>query len=231
MLSTDLNLDVTEGGRYSDALPFVSSANIQCGSPLWMQETVREVRANCLATGSLLTASEASLAEGQKDALRAELLFQLGALDAFCRADGIRLRHVRLSGALSEAASLRRDVADVVVDAASRINPALHLLVPLCGVLYNAARMRGLRTTLEYDVTRGYLPDGSYAPATRIDAVLTDAEEAARRVLRMATHGLVPDVYGNELALCGFSTHISGVELAEQVYNVIRDSPVLLSPR
>lgn len=232
MLSTDLNYNIIEGECYADVLPFVTSANILCTTPAFAQAAVRLARKNCLCIGALLSADEATLSpQAPQDALRASILFQLGALDALCRADGFRLRRLRLHGALAEAAIQDRTVADTIVDAASRVNPALLLLTPLRSTLRAAARMRGLRIVLEYDVGRGYLPDGSYAPSDRIDAQFTDAEEGAQRILYMATHGFVPDVYGQRLELYGASTHISTLEMAEAAYRVIADSPVLLAAR
>src|SRR5262249_56286332 len=105
----DLNADLGEGMDDGSILPFLTSASIACGmhagGPLVMQRTVAQALSRGVRIGAHpgypdrenfgRTAMDLSL-----DEVRALVLYQIGALDAFARARGGHLSHVKAHGAL-----------------------------------------------------------------------------------------------------------------------------------
>ena len=109
-MHVDLNADLGEGALDDDALlALVTSANIACGwhagdAPL-MQATVRAALARGVAIGahpSYPDRDNFGRSEMQRspDDVRADVVYQVGALAALVRAAGGRLHHVKPHGAL-----------------------------------------------------------------------------------------------------------------------------------
>src|SRR5581483_10047534 len=128
----DLNCDLGESygvwkmGDDCALLEVVSSANIACGfhagDPHVMHCTVRAAAGNGVAIGA-----HPSLPDLQGFGRRAMqvtpdetydlVLYQVGALAAFCRAVGVRLRHVKPHGALYNMAARDRNLARAIAQA------------------------------------------------------------------------------------------------------------------
>ena len=113
--AVDLNCDMGEGygpyayGNDEAMLDFVSSANIACGfhagDPRLMGETVALAIEKGVGVGAHPSFPD-RVGFGRRDMvmtpdeISTDLLYQLGALDAFCRSAGTTLRHVKPHGAL-----------------------------------------------------------------------------------------------------------------------------------
>lgn len=133
--------------------------------------------------------------------VEAYVMYQVGALWAFCRAEGVPLRHVKAHGSLYNMAARDAALADAIARAVARVDSGL-ILVGLAGSeLLRAGERAGLRVASEAFADRGYQPDGSLVPRGRPGAIIQDAEEVARRVLRMVTEGRVTASDGSEVAI------------------------------
>src|SRR5579875_450685 len=115
----DLNADLAEGfgvWRLTDdeaLLEVVTSANVACGfhagDPLTMQRVCARAAARGVAIGAQVSYRDlAGFGRRRMDVAAAELtadvLYQLGALDAFARAAGTSVRYVKPHGALYNTA-------------------------------------------------------------------------------------------------------------------------------
>ena len=128
------------------------------------------------------------------------MIYQLGALDAFARTAGTRVRYLKPHGALYNAIVHHEAQAAAVVAAVVDVDPALPVLgLPGSRWLALAAEA-GLTTVHEAFADRAYEPDGTLVPRGRPGAVLHDPDEIAARCVAMATGGTVTDVEGGELA-------------------------------
>ena len=139
----DLNSDLGESfgawkmGMDEDVLTFVSSANVACGfhagDPLVMKNTVAAARAAGVAVGAHPGYPDV-VGFGRRgmvcsaDELYTDVLYQVGALKAFCEAVGMRLQHVKPHGAMYNSAAKKLEeamaIAQAVKDALQEVKQA-----------------------------------------------------------------------------------------------------------
>ena len=204
-MKMDLNCDMGESfGRYKlgdDAavMPFISSVNIACGyhagDPLVMQATLRLARQYKLAIGAHpgwhdlqgFGRREMSLSAQETEAI---MLYQIGALAGFAKAERLELRHVKPHGALYNQAARDRVLADAIARAVKAFNPDL-ILVGLAGSsLIEAGTELGLPVANEGFPDRNYNPDGTLLSRKQPDAILQSPDEVAAHALRLAQYGI-----------------------------------------
>ncbi len=210
-LRVDLNADVGESfgawrmGDDAALLPGLTSASIACGlhagDPGVMAETVALARRHGVAVGAHPGYADLQ-GFGRRPMklppaeVRALLLYQIGALSAFCRAAGQDLQHVKAHGALYNQASVDPDLARAVAEAVAAFDRSLVLVALANSRLAAAGRAAGLAVAEEAFADRGYLPSGDLVPRGHPQALLRDPAEAARRVVRMLADGVVEAVDG-----------------------------------
>jgi 5-oxoprolinase (ATP-hydrolysing) subunit A len=202
----DLNCDLGESygayakGRDEEVLKLVSSANIACGfhagDPAVMRNTVRLCLENGVSIGAHPGLPDLQ-GFGRReiritpDEAYEMTLYQIGALDAFVRAEGGRLHHVKPHGALYNMAARDRLLAEAIAEAVLRFDTSL-LLYGLSGSeLMAAGKRAGLAVVSEVFADRCYRPDGSLVPRSEPYAVIHDCEAAVAQALQMATAGTV----------------------------------------
>jgi UPF0271 protein len=216
MATVDLNCDMGESfgpWRMGDdlaVLPHVTSANVACGfhagDPVTMYQTVSAAVAHGVAVGAHPGLPDLA-GFGRRDMavqaaeVFAMVVYQVGALAAFVRAQGARLTHVKPHGALYNMAAKDADLADAIAQAVDAVDPSLALYGLAGSAMLRAAEGRGLRAVSEVFADRGYLPDGSLVPRSRPDALVTDVRDAVARAVRMAREGRVTAVDGSEVAV------------------------------
>jgi UPF0271 protein len=134
-------------------------------------------------------------------AATALVLFQIGALEAFVRAHGARLVHVKPHGALYNRGARDPALARAICEGVRKARADL-VVVGLAGShLVAAAKALGLPAAGEAFADRRYLPDGSLMPRKEKGSVLTDPAEAAEQALSIARHGSVTTSTGTRLAV------------------------------
>ncbi|MBR2663948.1 MAG: LamB/YcsF family protein, partial [Clostridia bacterium] len=204
MISIDLNADLGESfGRYTlgmdeKIMEVISSANIACGfhagDPMVMERTVRLAAEAGIAIGAhpgfpdLMGFGRRNMAVSPEEA-RAYILYQLGALDAFLRPMGIRMRHVKPHGALYNMAAADEQLARAICGAVKDFDPELRLVGLSGSLLIRAAEKTGLRAISEVFADRAYEADGSLVSRRKPGAIISDEREALRRVIRMVKEG------------------------------------------
>jgi UPF0271 protein len=156
------------------------------------------------------------------DDLAADVLYQLGALEAMCRVAGTRVAYVKPHGALYTTAAVDEVQARAVVDAVAAYDPSLPVLGQPGSVLLRVAASAGLPVVAEAFADRGYAADGRLVPRSHPGALLHDPAEVAERVLGIVTEGTVLAVDGSLVALparsvCTHGDTPGAVELARAV--------------
>lgn len=202
----DLNCDVGEGfGRYvigndEAVMPLVTSANVACGfhasDPSTMHRTVKLAKEWNVAVGAHPSFPD-RVGFGRREIsaspaeIRDDVMYQVGALLAFCKAEGVPLRHVKPHGALYNLAARDIEAATAIATAVRSVDPSLYL-VGLCGsAMAAAAGDAGLKFAAEAFADRAYRKDGRLVSRREHGAVLDDPGIVAERVVRMVRDGEV----------------------------------------
>jgi UPF0271 protein len=235
--SIDLNADLGEGfgswrlGDDDALLGVVTSANVACGFHAGDPSLMRRVCGLCAERGVVVGAQVGyrDLAgfgrrriDYDLDELRDDILYQIGALEAFCRIAGTRVRYVKPHGALYNTAAVDAGQASAVVTAVSSYDRDLSVLCQPGSVLDRAATAAGLTAVGEGFADRAYRADGTLVPRSAPDAVIHDASAVAARAARMATEGTVVAVDGTVVpcavrSICVHGDTPGAVELALRV--------------
>jgi UPF0271 protein len=246
----DLNSDLGEGfGRWSlgddDALlDVVTSANVACGYHAGDASTMRRVCDLAVERGVAIGAQVGyrdlpgfgrRFIDVEPDELTQDVLYQLGALEAFARVAGSRVRYVKPHGALYNAIVTHEEQAAAVVRAVVEHDRTLPVLGLPGSVWLQQAQEAGLPVVREAFADRAYTPQGALVSRRLPGAVLTDADEITRRCVAMATGLTVADVEGGQLALSPDSICVHGdtagaVDIARQVRDGLASAGVRLVP-
>jgi UPF0271 protein len=212
----DLNSDLGEGfgqwvlGDDAALLAVVTSANVACGFHASDASIMRRVCEDAVAKGVAIGAQVGyrdlagfgrRFVDIEPAALTQDVIYQLGALDAFARVAGSRVRYVKPHGALYNAIVRHEEQAAAVVAAVVDYDRALPVLGLPGSVWLRRAEEAGLTTVHEAFADRAYTPEGTLVSRRLPGAVLHDAEEIARRCVAMATGETVTDVDGGRLTL------------------------------
>lgn len=211
MTAIDLNADLGEGfGRYRldsdlELLDLVSSANIACGfhagDPIVMRETVSRAAARRVVIGAhpsypdLVGFGRRELGASPEQ-VEADVVYQIGALAAFCAGHGTRLRYVKPHGALYNRAAKDPTIARAIVRAIRSVDPALVLLGLDGTTMLAEAQAAGIEVAREAFVDRAYLADGHLVPRGQPGAVLDDVDAIVERAIRMVTERFVIAIDG-----------------------------------
>nr|WP_309868725.1 5-oxoprolinase subunit PxpA [Desmospora profundinema] len=221
----DLNSDLGESfGRYvlgqdEAILRHVTSANIACGYHAGdhnvMRRTVALAARHGVGVGAhpglpdLLGFGRRYIAVEPEDVYNM-VIYQVGALAAFAKAQGIPVQHVKPHGALFHMASKEEAVAQAIAEAVRAVDPNLILFGLAKSALIRAGREAGLRVAEEVFADRTYQPDGTLTPRTLPDAYVTDPAQVVDRVIRMVKEGKVRAVDGTDLEIRADTVCIHG---------------------
>jgi UPF0271 protein len=246
--TVDLNSDLGEGfGRWSlgddDAmLELVTSANVACGFHAGDPSTLRRVCDRAAERGVAIGAqvSYRDLAgfgrrhiDVEPAELTDEVLYQLGALDAFARVAGSRVSYVKPHGALYNDAARSEQTASAIADAVALYDPALPVLGLAGSVLLAQAGQRGLTAVPEAFADRAYTDEGLLVSRREPGAVLHDVEAVAARCVELVTEGEVHSTTGSTVAVQARSICVHGdtpraVDMARAVRQALEDAGVEL---
>ena len=210
----NLNADLGESfgpwkmGSDGAMLGIVNSANVACGyhagDPAVMLKTVALARDNGVSVGAHpgfpdLQGFGRRRMDIPADELEAMLIYQIGALDACAKAQGMRVTHVKPHGALSNIACADRKVADAVARAVRRLDPTLILLAPAASQMILAGREQGLPIVEEVFADRAYLDDGNLVPRSQPGAMIHGAEASLAHVMRMVEEQALVSITGKRI--------------------------------
>ena len=250
MTTIDLNSDLGEGfGQWTlgddDALlDVVTSANVACGFHASDATIMRRVCDRAVERDVAIGAQVGyrdlpgfgrRFIDVEPNALTQDVIYQVGALEAFARVAGSRVRYVKPHGALYNATVHHEEQAAAVVAAVADYDRTLPVLGLPGSQWLRLAAEAGLTTVHEAFADRAYTPEGTLVSRRLPGAVLHDPDEIAARCVAMATGGTVTDVDGGELALAPGSICVHGdtsgaVEIARTVRAALTDAGAELAP-
>ncbi len=216
MLSIDMNCDMGESfGSYtlgydSEAMPHVTSLNVACGfhasDPDVMAKTVFMAKKLGVAVGAhpgypdLVGFGRRNMALSLEETKHA-VMYQIGALDAFCRAAGLKMQHVKAHGALYNTAGDNLEVATAIAEAIKMVNPELYMLCLANSQMVTAAKNVGIPYVEEAFADRAYTEKGTLVSRKLPGSVIHDVDEVVKRVLMMVKEKQVISIDGKVVPL------------------------------
>lgn len=246
----DLNSDLGESfGAYTlgmdeKLMDYITSANVACGwhagDPVVMQKTIGAAVKKGVAVGAhpgypdLLGFGRREMKITPEEAY-AYVLYQLGALNAFVRAEGANIQHVKPHGALYNQACKDEKLAMAICRAAHAFDDGLIVLAPYNSAFRTAAEAIGQPFAAEFFADRAYLSDGGLVPRSQPGAVIHDPELACQRVLQMAREGTVTCMDGSVLSMrcasvCVHGDNEAALASVRRIRQALEQEGVVLRP-
>lgn len=246
VLAIDLNCDLGEDfgaydlGQDAEMMPWITSANVACGfhagDPEVMARTVSLAKTHHVALGAhpgypdLQGFGRRAMALSSQ-ALTAAVIYQLGALEAFTRVQGVELVHVKPHGALNNLAARDYPTALTIAQAVAAFDPNLILVGPGGSELCRAGEDAGLRVATEGFPDRAYLPDGQLMPRSQAGALIRESEQVALNAVRLVQEGIMGAGGMTRIdTLCLHSDNAEAVENARQVRRSLEAAGIAIRP-
>ena len=236
MPSIDLNCDMGESfgpwvmGNDEAILAQVTSANIACGFHAGDADTMFTTVKAAIAAGVAVGAHPGTpdlqgfgrrvMALGAAEVYNL-VVYQVGAMQGFCKALGTRLHHVKTHGALYTMTGKDPALAKAVAQAVHDIDPSLLVYVANANMA-EAAQTLGLPVAFEIYADRSYQDDGTLTPRSQPHAMIEDVDQAIAQVKRMVLEGKVRALSGRDVAiradtLCIHGDQPGAVVFAERI--------------
>ena len=200
-------------------LRIVSSATIACGlhagDPLIMQTTTGSARRAAVGIGAQPGYPDLQ-GFGRRDMnmtpyeIYAYTLYQIGALQAICKANNVKLEHVKPHGALYNRAAIDLPVAKSIACAVRDADRSLILLGQANSCFAAAAAEVGIAFAAEIFADRGYREDGTLVPRGERGDIISDPKTAAARMVKLVNEGELETVTGTNLTLKIHSIGVHG---------------------
>ena len=248
MKTIDLNCDMGESfgawrmGADAAIMPLISSANIACGfhagDPATIRATVGLAAEHGVAIGA--HPSLPDLAGFGRRAMKITpqemydlVIYQAGALEAFARAAGSRLHHVKCHGALYNMAANDGGLSEAMVRAAKDLGGVM-LYVLSKSKNYEKAKSMGVPVAGEVFADRGYADDGTLAPRDRPGGMIEDAAQAVKQALAMVEQGYVTSLSGRRVpvaaeTLCLHGDQAGAVAFAREIRRAFQEREIAIA--
>ncbi len=252
-MRVDLNCDMGESfgvyqlGLDEEVIRYITSANIACGwhagDPLVIDRTVRMAKEHGVGVGAHPSYPDL-LGFGRRnmncspEEIRTYVVYQVGALKAFCDLHGVKLRHVKPHGNLYLTAVEDEHTARPIAEAIVGMDPDL-MYVGLAGskgeLMTRIGKEVGLQVVLEAFPDRAYTVDGTLVSRKLPGAVIKEPQQVAERALQMAKEGKVTAIDGTEIhlnaqTLCVHGDTPGAVELVKRIRELLEKEGIDVKP-
>ncbi|TKI55661.1 LamB/YcsF family protein [Brevibacillus antibioticus] len=251
MKTVDLNCDMGESfgtyqlGNDQEILSYITSANVACGfhagDPATMRKTVQMALEAGVAIGAhpgfadLVGFGRRNMEISPEEAYDL-VVYQIGALQGFVRAEGGVMHHVKPHGALYNMAATRPTLAESIALAIYKVNPELVLYGLAGSELTRAGKKIGLLTAHEVFADRTYQQDGTLTPRSQPNAMITDQQQSLQQVIRMVSDGRVLTQQGVDIPIQADSICIHGdgahaLEFAQSIREALLGAGITIAAR
>ncbi|MCD8020377.1 MAG: 5-oxoprolinase subunit PxpA [Clostridiales bacterium] len=220
--SIDLNSDVGEGfgvykmGGDEEIIKYVTAANVACGfhagDPMVMAKTVHMAKEHGVVVGAHPGYAD-RMGFGRRkmvlsfDELKNDIKYQLGALNAFVTAEGMKLHHMCPHGAINQ---YDEQTCHAICEAVYDVDPSIIIYNIAGALLGKVAQETGLRNAHEIFADRAYMDDMSLVPRSQEGSMITDEDYAIERCIRMVKEGTVVARSGKVLEIQGDTLCVHG---------------------
>jgi UPF0271 protein len=247
-IEVDLNCDMGESfglykiGNDEEMMKQVTSANVACGfhagDPHVMKRTVSLAKEYGVAVGAHpgypdpIGFGRRRLEVSPEEA-GDYILYQVGALRAFCEAAGLEFQHVKPHGQLYNMAWKNEPLARGILEAVRQIKPEPIFLALYNTIPYEMAQSMGVRVVGELYADLDYAPDGT----TFIKKVHgeIDVEATVKKVLKMVLEQRVTASDGKEIevkgkSICFHGDNPKGPEIVKAVRRELEKKGIKIIP-
>jgi len=194
-------------------IPHITSANVACGfhggDPTVMRKTISLAQQHGVEVGAhpgfpdLIGFGRRNV-DASLEEIKDDVVYQMGALQAFAACHGLRLQHLKPHGALYNMAVANAKIWEAIAEVVARIDRQIILVVLASSKnesLLEIGQRYGIRIAFEAFPDRAYNRDGSLVSRREKGAVIHDPELVAKRALKMALEGKVISTDGPEIEL------------------------------
>lgn len=214
-----LNADAGESygpwvmGQDEALMPFIDMANLACGFHASDPDTLRQ-SVHLAAQHQVMIGAHPSypdlLGFGRRslnctpEEITNLMLYQLGAISAFCQAENTQLSYVKPHGALYHDMMRQPQVFAALLEAIHLFDPQLSLVILATGdsaFYQDKAAARGVNLLLEAFADRAYLNDGFLAPRSQAGSVYHTREQILAQARCLARGESIQSLYGQPLNL------------------------------
>ena len=248
-MKVDLNADMGESfgpwpmGRDEELLDVITSANVACGyhagDPDVMATTMRMAKEKGVGVGAHpgfpdlqgfgrrpMDIPHASLANMVR--------YQVGAALGMARAVGVKLRHVKLHGALGNMTSEDGEMARACYEAALSVDDSLMVMVLAATAQEEACKALGATYAAEIFADRAYEDDATLVNRRKPGAVIHDPDRAAERMVEMVTGGAIITESGKRIetridTICCHGDTPDAVKIARGVRTALEGAGVTVT--
>lgn len=248
-LHVDLNADLGESfgvwqlGDDDAMLDLVTSANVaagfHAGDPATLARVCRNAADRTVRIGAQVSYHDLAgfgrrFIDVEPRELTAEIVYQIGALQALARVAGSTVSYIKPHGALYNAIVGHQAQARAVAEAVHAVDPGLPVLGLSGSAFFAEAERLGLRAVPEAFADRAYRPDGQLVSRRERNAVLHDISEIVDRVASMVGTGRVVAVDGSTIpviveSICVHGDSPGAVQIAHAVRERLLADDVELS--
>ncbi len=223
MKTIDLNCDMGESygawsmGADAEVMPHITSANIACGyhggDPATIRRTVKLAVDSGVAVGAHPSLPD-RMGFGRRvmkispQDMYDLVVYQAGAVEAFARAAGAKLHHIKCHGALYNMAANDEALSEAMVRAAKDLGTMLYVLSNSKNL--QIAKSKGVKVAAEVFADRGYSDDGTLAPRDKPGGMIEDAGESVKHALRMVEEGHVLTLSGKKVPVAADTICLHG---------------------
>jgi len=149
-------------------------------------------------------------------------------VEAFARAAGSRLHHVKCHGALYNMAANDEALSEAMVRAVKDLGTEVMLYALSNSKNFSIGKKAGLRVAGEVFADRGYMDDGTLAPRGQPGAMIEDAGKAVKQALAMVEEGYVASLSGKRVpvaadTLCLHGDQPGAVAFAREIRNTFSE--------
>ena len=240
-----LNCDMGESfgiwkmGLDEQVMPLVDMANLACGfhasDPLTMNKSVALAKQHKVTIGAH-PAYQDLVGFGRRsvtcslEEIKSIVLYQLGALNAFCKAQGTNISYVKPHGALYNDMMKDENIFKAIASAVASFDKNIKLMIlsSLKNEAYkHIALSYGISLIYEVFADRNYNNDGTLVSRTKANAVIHDELEVVSRMQLLKNKGYLLSVDNQKLPLkvdtiCVHGDNEKALEFIKLLKKVIR---------
>ena len=214
-----LNCDMGESfgiwkmGLDEEIMPYIDMANLACGfhasDALTMNKSVLLAKKNNVTIGAhpgyqdLVGFGRRSMSCSDEE-ISSLVLYQMGALSAFCKAHETCVSYVKPHGGLYHDMMNKENVFKSILSAISSYDKSIKLMIlssPQNDEYAAIAEAYNISLLFEVFADRNYNDDGSLVSRAQNNAILDNEEAVINRVKNLKEKGTLFSVTGKELSL------------------------------